>query len=733
MTNQNSTASPSTSITAVASAVVAVLPSTLVPAPFVALQPSYMLQLPTALWRTPELSHQIGALDRKTKRFKNIPVSSVAEAVSRALSLSNSGDDVYIALAGYLTPNNRTAANVSGAHAFWADVDCGDEKAAAEKGYKNEEEALAKLLEFCKRAGLPVPTFIVSSGGGLHVYWVLKTFITRENWQAYAVKLKALTHALGFLADDTRTADIASVLRFPGTRNFKYDPPRPVTLKQASTEYIEQSVFFEAIDSAHLRLCQPVIKATMHDAPPRISGKSQGSSVGKLDALLGYISPDCGYQNWLNVLMAIYHETGGSEDGFHLALGWSSTGATFKDSKEIRVKWASFKSGRDNPITIATLIKMAKGNGMDSLADSDAFELFETEVVRSGLQSAKPAVAAVNPLTKYSLLDMSAEVEKQTVAQVRILGEIALMGQSTMIYASPNTGKTLITLFLLIEGIKQGRIDPSLLYYLNMDDSGPGLLVKLRMAEEYRFHMLAEGYREFKIADFLSIIVDMVEKDKARGVIIVLDTLKKFVDVMDKSKGSSFGKVVRRFIIKGGTLIALAHTNKNPGGNGKPKFGGTSDIVDDCDCAYTLAPVSSESGTKVVEFENFKRRGDVAQTAAYSYTCENGASYNEILLSVTRVADDLIEPIKQAEQLRSDAEVITAVTSCINEGVNTKMKLAEDVAARAGVSKKSALHIIEKYTGIDPVLHRWKFEVRERGAKVFILLDQPSELPDARV
>ncbi len=695
-------------------------------------------QLQQALWRSPDGVYQIASLNQLTGQFRNIPVNNVDDATSKALSLSNSGLDTYLACAEYTTPNSRQASNVSGAYAFWADIDCGDAKAAAGKGYKTEDDALAAVLDFCKRSCLPMPTFIVSSGGGLHVYWILNAFITRQNWQAYAIKLKALTHALGFLADDTRTADIASVLRMPGTLNYKYNPPRLVTLKQVSLDFIEQSEMLAAIDSAHLRLCSVATpKQPEMAALPRLPLEPQSVIIPKIETLLTFISPDIGYKEWTQVIMGIFHSTGGSIAGLELVNVWSQKGAKYCGIEVLRGKWKSFENYQGRSITIATLVKMAKENGMIVIDDSDAFQLCETEVIGPVLQSAKPAVAAVNPLTKYSLLDMSAELEKQTVAQVRILGEIALMGQSTMIYAAPNTGKTLITLFLLIEGIKQGLIDPSKLYYLNMDDSGAGLLIKLRMAEEYRLHMLAEGYRDFRIAEFLSIIIEMVEMDQARGVIIVLDTLKKFVDLMDKSKGSSFGKVIRRFIIKGGTLIALAHTNKNPGSDGKPKFGGTSDIVDDCDCAYTLAPVSNENGTKVVEFHNIKRRGDVAQIAAYSYCCKSGASYNEILLSVTPVDVDLLEPIKKAEQLRSDAEVITAVTSCINDGIHTKMKLADAVSGRAGISKKSALNFIEKYTGDDPVLHRWTFEVRGRGAKVFILLGppvtEPSELPDARL
>jgi len=54
------------------------------------------------------------------------------------------------------------------------------------------------------------------------------------------------------------------------------------------------------------------------------------------------------------------------------------------------------------------------------------------------------------------------------------------------------------------------------------------------------------------------------------------------------------------------------------------------------------------------------------------------------------------------------------------------------VAKRAGVSKRAALQIIEKYTGDDPAQHRWNYSVLGRGAKSYALLDHapPDQHPD---
>ena len=76
----------------------------------------------------------------------------------------------------------------------------------------------------------------------------------------------------------------------------------------------------------------------------------------------------------------------------------------------------------------------------------------------------------------------------------------------------------------------------------------------------------------------------------------------------------------------------------------------------------------------------------------------------------------------------SDAEVISAIENCINEDVNTKMKLAAAAAERSLASRRQTLKVIDKYTGNDPNIHRWSYEVRERGAKVYKLLKPLPEI-----
>lgn len=261
------------------------------------------LDLLKALWRSPDKTHQIGLLDRQTNHFRNIPVKSLAEAMELIQKQAPSVD-LYFACAEYETPNNRKAANASGACAFWMDIDCGKDKAGNDRGYATAQEAEDAVQGFCTTTGLPTPTQIVDSGGGLHVYWVLDDAVLRDSWKYSASKLKALTKQCDLFADDSRTADIASVLRIPGTLNHKYKPARPVVLKHASTAFIECETLIDAIDAAHNRLCKmsankiPIVSNAASIGDRTDTHEYGPPDIDRLASALKALNPDCDEETW---------------------------------------------------------------------------------------------------------------------------------------------------------------------------------------------------------------------------------------------------------------------------------------------------------------------------------------------------------------------------------------------------------------------------------------------------
>ena len=75
--------------------------------------------------------------------------------------------------------------------------------------------------------------------------------------------------------------------------------------------------------------------------------------------LLPPIDPDVSYDNWLKVLMAVHHETGGSEAGFEFVNEWSARGKKYKGIEDVRSHWCSFSTERTNIVGAAWLKKFS--------------------------------------------------------------------------------------------------------------------------------------------------------------------------------------------------------------------------------------------------------------------------------------------------------------------------------------------------------------------------------------
>ncbi len=175
-----------------------------------------------------------------------------------------------------------------------------------------------------------------------------------------------------------------------------------------------------------------------------------------------------------------------------------------------------------------------------------------------------------NPLLKYSLTGSATELAKKAVEQKPLLGNVCLIGEATVWYAKYGTGKTALLLHLATEAIQDKRIRPEDVIVVNADDSSFGLVEKVRLFEDLGAHMLAPGHKGFEVGILVTIMEEMITADMAQGVFVAIDTLKRFVDVMDKKASRAFTSTVRRFVSKGGTFLALAHTNKRTDKDGKP-------------------------------------------------------------------------------------------------------------------------------------------------------------------
>ncbi len=260
-------------------------------------------------------------------------------------------------------------------------------------------------------------------------------------------------------------------------------------------------------------------------------------------------------------------------------------------------------------------------------------------------------VSALHTLLKHSTTNRLNQMEANLENDFYVFEELALSGQITIFYGWPNTGKTLFFLRFIIDAINADRISAEKVIYVNADDSYKGLFTKAKIADKFGFNMISPAEAGVSPQNILELLEGIAEEGDAEGVIILLDTLKKFADMMSKRSQAELYETLRRLNAKGGTVIIAGHANKHKDPDGKLVYEGTSDTKNDVDCMYSMHQMSApENEIQTVEFCREKDRGNVIPRATFQYRKTQGAHYLDMVQSIKRLDDS------EAEKLIEDAQ-----------------------------------------------------------------------------
>jgi len=243
------------------------------------------------------------------------------------------------------------------------------------------------------------------------------------------------------------------------------------------------------------------------------------------------------------------------------------------------------------------------------------------------------------------------------------------------------------------------------IYYINADDSFNGGIEKMEILRGEGITTLIPNQNGFDPADLAKIIKAAIKADACGKMVLILDTLKKFVSTMDKNDARVFNIMVRTFTQAGGTLIALAHTNKNKDADGKSIAEGVGDFQSDFDCAYTIdkAPVITEGAARTIVFENTKLRGPNSMKVTYEYDAGEKRSWHRRFQSIKRIGE---EEAKAAEekaladaQAVKDAPIIAYIVGQLDDGPKARTSLiANNLGGDTG-SKAQREKVLDRYCG----------------------------------
>ncbi len=167
----------------------------------------------------------------------------------------------------------RTQHNMLAAKAAFFDLDVGEEAGK----YPTQRDALAGLLAFLQTTKLPMPS-LVSSGGGVHVYWHLDASMPVDEWRLLAWQMRKLAEHYTLKVDPTRTIDSTSVLRVPDTFNWKdRQNPRPVRVMQEGA--------VTPVDAFKRLVSDALIAAGVEAGMPPAPGQAAAAPIPAADGL----------------------------------------------------------------------------------------------------------------------------------------------------------------------------------------------------------------------------------------------------------------------------------------------------------------------------------------------------------------------------------------------------------------------------------------------------------------
>jgi len=200
---------------------------------------------------------------------------------------------------------------------------------------------------------------------------------------------------------------------------------------------------------------------------------------------------------------------------------------------------------------------------------------------------ANPAAGRKNDFPQESIEDMFADLtlnESDTNAMMAAeywWPNLIVKGHVSAFPAPANGGKTAVFGHLAPQIAAKG----ARLFYINVDS--PPDALKLQEAEARRsgYHLVSPDSKAGKsISNAVSVLKRLGDtSEDLSNVVIIVDTLKKFVSVLSKDSASDFYKLMRKLSTKGATVCLLSHTNKYRDEDGLLIFEGTADHRSDID------------------------------------------------------------------------------------------------------------------------------------------------------
>jgi len=265
------------------------------------------------------------------------------------------------------------------------------------------------------------------------------------------------------------------------------------------------------------------------------------------------------------------------------------------------------------------------------------------------------------------------------------------------ISAEANAGKTTIVFHLAGEMAANGFE----VLYINADIAGGDAKGMWQQAQEKGVNLLLPDFKGKNMMQVRAHLENMASKENAdySDIVLIVDTLKKFVDLMSKGGVKMAFNLFRKLNAKGMTVITLGHVNKHKIGD-KPIFEGVGDIRNDVDELIYFLPVKNDDGSITVSIDVDKGRGNFEPTT-FTILSDRSVRREKQFIDTANI-------LAKKAQYKKDIVFIDSINAALDDGCKNQKEIIDFCSKKGGVGKNSVLNVLQRYSGrfSDPWLWR---------------------------
>lgn len=290
---------------------------------------------------------------------------------------------------------------------------------------------------------------------------------------------------------------------------------------------------------------------------------------------------------------------------------------------------------------------------------------------------------------------------------------LIIEGHLIAIVGQPGAGKTTIIIRKVVPSLVQQGYE---VIYVNVDVAGVDAKEFVQIADEVGFDLLMPDVAGTDVQQVTDGLISLVQnRIDCSGKVLFLDTLKKFTEVISKSRAKEFYKLLRQLTALGMTVVVLGHTNKYSAADGKPVFEGTIDLLSDCDELIYLIPDKRPDGSLIVSTEPSKARGKI-EPITFEIAPNRNVNRSDYV--------DVLDTKKKAIQFENDSDAIERITEALRNGKRSQSGIVESLKDHR-INAKRTRAVLKRYAHLNAYRQLWREERAFQGNKLYYSLIEP--------